>query len=150
MAAKISGSCLCGAVTFRSDAAPVLQLVCHCGGCQKQTGTSFSAIIGLPGAKLTVQGETKSYTSTGGSGNPLKRHFCPKCGSGVYSDVAVVPGLVMIRVGNLDDPSVFVPEAHIHCGKKSHWIDLRNAVQFEGAPGSAGELTEKVAEQEGK
>lgn len=148
MGDELTGSCLCGQVTFRADAKPIAQLVCHCSSCQKQTGTSFSAIIGLPGNKLKVSGETKSYTSTGGSGAPLKRHFCPDCGSGIYSDVGVVPGMVMIRAGNLDDPSIFTPEAHIHCGKKNHWLELGDTVQFDAAPGTASNLSEKVAEQQ--
>jgi len=145
MANELTGSCLCGQVTFRTDAQPITQLVCHCSSCQKQTGSSFSTIMGLPGDRLTVDGETKSYTSTGGSGAPLQRHFCPKCGSGIYSDVGVVPGMVMIRAGNLDDPSVFAPDAHIHCGQKSHWLDLGDAVIFDAAPGSASDLSDKIA-----
>mgnify|MGYP003781434881 CR=1 FL=1 len=142
-----NGACLCGDVTYRIEAEPIVKLACHCSGCQKQTGTSFAAIMGFPKNKMTIEGTLKSYTSKGGSGEPLKRHFCPKCGSGIYSDVGVVPGMVMIRVGNLDDPSVFTPDAHIHCGKKSHWIKLGDAVQFEAAPGkAAGNLSEKVAQ----
>jgi hypothetical protein len=38
---KIQGRCLCGAVRYRSDAAPLLTAICNCKNCQRQTGTAI-------------------------------------------------------------------------------------------------------------
>ena len=34
----LTGHCLCGNVTYSADAEPLIQGVCHCTDCQRQTG----------------------------------------------------------------------------------------------------------------
>ena len=58
----ITGRCLCGAVTYSVDADPVVQAACHCADCQRQTGSPFSVIVGVPRAALSVEGNTLSLT----------------------------------------------------------------------------------------
>ena len=50
---KINGGCLCGQVRFKADAEPLFQAVCHCKNCQKQGGTAFSVVVGVPTAALS-------------------------------------------------------------------------------------------------
>src|SRR6266849_6434872 len=45
---KIQGRCLCGAVRYRSDVAPLLTAICNCKNCQRQTGTAFSILVAVP------------------------------------------------------------------------------------------------------
>ena len=52
--AHIEGGCLCGQVRFSGDAEPVFQAICHCKNCQKQAGTAYSVIVGVPRGALTV------------------------------------------------------------------------------------------------
>ena len=40
----IEGGCLCGAVRYRSDAQPLMQVVCHCETCRKNSGSAFSML----------------------------------------------------------------------------------------------------------
>ena len=58
---ETTGSCLCGKVQYRYEGAPVMTGVCHCRDCQKQTGTSFSIIQGVPMAALNVTGTPKVF-----------------------------------------------------------------------------------------
>jgi hypothetical protein len=52
--AGFSGGCLCGKVRYASTADAVMTAVCHCTHCQKQAGTAYSVIVGVPRSALTV------------------------------------------------------------------------------------------------
>src|SRR3954452_2865549 len=77
---EIKGGCLCGAVRYTAEADPTSATVCHCRDCQKFTGSIFAALVRVPKESLTIEGTLKIFTSIGGSGNPILRHFCPECG----------------------------------------------------------------------
>lgn len=54
----ITARCLCGAVTYSTDAEPVDQVVCHCADCQRQTGSPFAVFVGVPRAGFRCEGGT--------------------------------------------------------------------------------------------
>src|SRR3981081_2580930 len=91
----ITGRCLCGSVAYSADAEPVVQAVCHCTDCQRQTGNPFSVIVGVPRAAFNVEGDTlASFATTGEDhGGDTERNFCSACGSPVFSNAAVMPEL---------------------------------------------------------
>ena len=89
---KIEGGCLCGKVRYSADTEPAFVGVCHCKNCQKQAGTAFSVIMGIPAAALSVEGELKTYEDRGDSGQAVLRRFCPNCGSPIAGDAAALPG----------------------------------------------------------
>src|SRR4051812_50217243 len=74
----LTGRCLCGNVTYRADAEPVVQAVCHCTDCQRQTGNPFSVIVAVPKAALQVEGDTiASYATIGTDhGGGGERRLC--------------------------------------------------------------------------
>ena len=39
--------------------------------------------------------------------NPVTREFCAECGTHVLTRAPGMPGVVLLKVGTLDDPSVF-------------------------------------------
>lgn len=111
--AHIEGGCLCGQVRFSGEAEPAFQAICHCKNCQRQAGSAFSVIVGVPRGALTVTGTLKTYRDTGDSGGTVDRLFCPECGSPVLSDAPASPALVFIKAGTLDDASWVTPRIHI-------------------------------------
>ena len=111
--AHIEGGCLCGQARYSGEAEPVFQAVCHCKNCQKQAGTAYSIVIGVPEAAVTLTGATKTYHDTGDSGGAVDRHFCPDCGSPLYSSSPTAPGLMIIKAGTLDDPGWVTPQMHL-------------------------------------
>jgi hypothetical protein len=79
---ELSGSCLCGAVTYSCTADPLFTAICHCTECQKQTGTAFSIIVGVPKAAFQVEGNPSTFTTIGDDTHKETiRHFCSNCGS---------------------------------------------------------------------
>jgi hypothetical protein len=71
----IAGGCLCGAVRYRSQAEPVMQVICHCKTCQKNSGSAFSMNVAVPQDTLELDGdEPRRYEDrSGSSGQPFYR-----------------------------------------------------------------------------
>jgi hypothetical protein len=126
----ITGRCLCGGVTYRAEAEPVIQAACHCTDCQRQTGNPFSVIVGVPRAALEVEGTTlASFTTIGEDhGGETQRSFCSACGSPLFSLAAVAPELAFIKAGSLDDASWLAPAVEAWTSSAQPW-----APHFEGA-----------------
>jgi hypothetical protein len=122
MPAVRTGRCLCGAVRYESAGDPVFSLQCHCRDCQRQTGSAYIAAMRVPSAGFRItQGAPKHYVSTSDSGNDVTRAFCSDCGSPIFIQVSTRPDLVGLRVGTLDDPSGFRPDADIFVRSAQPW-----------------------------
>ena len=133
----ITGRCLCGGVTYSADAEPVVQAVCHCTDCQRQTGNPFSVIVGVPRAALNVEGSTiASYATTGEDhGEDTERSFCSACGSPVFSIAAVLPELAFIKAGSLDDASWIEPTVEVWTSSAQPWSPhFEHAARLERGP----------------
>jgi hypothetical protein len=127
--AQIVGGCLCGQVRYSGTADPMFTGVCHCKDCQKETGTAFNIVIAVPATAVSIQGPTKTYATTGDSGQPNVRTLCPNCGSTILSQPAAMPGASIIRAGTLDDPSWLKPTMEIYCDSKQPWVALGGGLQ---------------------
>ena len=77
--------------------------------CQKQAGTAFAVVVGIPKSALSIQGHPKTFHI----GQRVDRNFCPECGSAITSDLAVVPDLTFIKAGTLDDTTLLDPKMHV-------------------------------------
>jgi hypothetical protein len=121
--------CLCGKVRYSANAEPAFIGVCHCTDCQKFTGSAFSVVVALPKDALSVQGKVSTFSKPGDSGQPTQRRFCPECGSPVVEEVAVMPGIMMIGAGTLDDPSWVKPAMQIFCDSAQPWVQLGGGLQ---------------------
>jgi hypothetical protein len=120
--ANITGGCLCGRVRYIVTGEPAFSGLCHCRNCQRYTGSAFEALIAFPAASVSVQGELKTYDDTGDSGQPVHRHFCPNCGSGVVNEVDVLPGVMIVLAGTLDDPAAFKPTMDVYWSSAQPWV----------------------------
>jgi hypothetical protein len=121
---KIVGSCLCGAVRYTSSMEPVLTAFCHCRDCQKAGGGGYSVNVAVPSAALEVEGDTRTFQTTGATGLPVMRRFCPQCGSPVFTEVTAFAGLTFVKGSTLDDPSWIEPTLHIWCDSAQPWDTL--------------------------
>jgi len=136
--ARIEGGCLCGAVRYRSEAEPVMQVICHCKTCQKNSGSAFSMNVAVPQESLVVEGEVlRSYNDhSGASGQPFYRHYCSACGLHVYSHGSAYGTIAFIKAGTLDDATWLAPTMHIWTAEKLPWVAIpEGATQSLGNPG---------------
>lgn len=131
-----TGACLCGKITYTASGEPAFMGVCHCKDCQRATGSAFEAIVALPEGSVDVSGTPKVVTVKGDSGKGVHRSFCPDCGSTMMTRVDVMPGIVMLTTGPMNDTSAFKPTMHIFCASAQPWVDLQGDMQrFPGMPG---------------
>jgi hypothetical protein len=62
---------------------------------------------------VTIEGTLKTFSSLGGSGNPILRHFCPEWGSSIAEEPGTRPGVIILNVGTFDQPAVAKPGREI-------------------------------------
>jgi hypothetical protein len=122
---KISGTCLCGAVRYTSDAEPSGAVICHCTHCQKVSGSAFSVNVIVPASSITWEGQgLASYADVGDSGKPILRKFCAKCGSSIAAEAEALPGAMIIKAGTLDERSWLKPNTHLWTTSAQPWVQI--------------------------
>jgi hypothetical protein len=125
---QIKGGCLCGAIRYTAEADPTTATVCHCRDCQKFTGSAFAALVRVPKEAVAVEGTLKTFTSIGGSGNPILRHFCPECGSSIAEESGARPSMIILNIGTFDDPTVAKPGREIFRRDVLPWIEVQDEI----------------------
>jgi len=122
---------MCGSITYSCEAEPVATAVCHCSECQRQTGTAFSIVVGLPVDALKVEGDTLAMFKTVGEAqdSETERNFCSACGSPIFSLSSALPDLVWLKAGTLDDTSWLEPQVEVWGRSAQPWVE-----QAEGRP----------------
>jgi hypothetical protein len=91
------GGCQCGAVRYELTAEPIAVSVCHCGECQRQSGSAFGMSMVMPrDAVRVLHGELKTYTRSSDSGRPVVCAFCPECGTRIYLEPRFMLGVLNI------------------------------------------------------
>ena len=134
----ITGRCLCGGVTYTADADPVVQAVCHCTDCQRQTGSPFSVFVGVPRAAFNVEGSTlASFATTGEDhGGDTERSFCSACGSPLFSVAAAASEVAYLKAGSLDDASWVQPVVEVWTSSAQPWTPtFETTAKLERGPG---------------
>ncbi|KFA68580.1 hypothetical protein S40285_06668 [Stachybotrys chlorohalonatus IBT 40285] len=100
---SLTGSCMCGEVTYESSSKPLVTALCHCTDCQKWTGSAFSSNAVVPQDSFKVtKGTPKHFDVTGASGKNNRHFFCSTCGSSLYTVLEVMEGTVCIKGGGLN------------------------------------------------
>ncbi len=94
---QVAGGCLCGKVRLLARGRPYRVGLCHCLDCRKHHGALFHASAIFPQHAVTIEGETQDYAG---------RHFCPHCGSSVFSRS---DDEIEVNLGTLDAPDQFTP-----------------------------------------
>ena len=116
----ISGGCLCGAVRFQASGAPDRVGLCHCLVCRKHHGAVFFAAAIFPEGSVTVSGQTSQFQD---------RHFCPTCGSSVFSKSV---GEIELHLGAMDESDRFSPDYELWTYRKESWLgDFDNVKSYE-------------------
>ena len=121
------GGCLCGAVRYRVDGAPLSTIFCHCMSCRKHTGAPVVALAGYRRDQVTyTKGEPKVFESSPGVG----RAFCGDCGTPLTweGDGGEHGPLVEFLINTLDNPEDFAPACHIHHQERLPWLEIHDTL----------------------
>jgi hypothetical protein len=136
---QITGGCLCGAVRYRVDAAPIVTRVCWCRLCQYLGAGSGTVNTCFPSEAISIEGELGDFKSVADSGNVMHRRFCTACGTQLFSEAEARPHLIFVRAGTLDDPEVAKPSVTIWTESAPSWacIDAALPTYTKQAPPTA-------------
>lgn len=132
----LKGRCLCGDIRYQIENAPEVMGVCHCKHCQRQTGSAFSTMAGVPKAEFTLRrGHPRTYQGPTDSGDAADTLFCGRCGSAICTALANQPELLFVKTGTLEDTSWFRPSFHAWCENKQNWLVIEEGVSHTEAAG---------------
>lgn len=107
---QVTGGCLCGDVRITASGRPYRVGLCHCLDCRKHHGALFLATAIFPEDAVTIEGETGAYAG---------RHFCPRCGSSVFSRS---DDEIEVHLGALDAPDRFTPTYELWTIRREAWL----------------------------
>ena len=118
-----TGSCLCQAVTYRFQTAPIACVHCDCVDCQKVTGSGFATVFGLATQDLHIDGQAHlaSFTIKADSGQTVTRQFCDTCGSQLFTLAQNNPDLIWIKAGSLSNSDWLQPTDSCWAGSATKW-----------------------------
>jgi len=137
----VDGGCRCASLRFRLSAAPWMETVCHCRGCQRMTASAYSTTVTMPedGFAL-IAGET---VIGGLHGEEADHHHCDWCKSWVFTRPRASLGWVNVRATMLDDASWFAPWAEMQTAEMLPWAKTGAGRSFARFP-AAEEYAELV------
>ena len=107
---SLTGGCLCGNVRIMTVGQPYRVGICQRLDCRKHHGALFYAAAVFPQDAVTVEGETAEYAG---------RHFCPCCGSSVFSRLA---DEIEVHLGALDAPDQLTPTYECWTVRREGWL----------------------------
>jgi hypothetical protein len=125
---KVTGSCLCGKVSYQITGPLRLFQYCHCSRCRKFTGSAFGANLLVPPERFKwLGGEELVGRFEPEGARHFATSFCRNCGSSLpwltQSGTAVV-----VPAGTLDgDPDVR-PIQNIFFGSRAAWYTEPGAI----------------------
>jgi hypothetical protein len=121
---KIDGQCHCGHVTYEANVDPTQISICHCTDCQTLTGSAYRVTVICSAADVRLTGQPpKIYGKTGDSGRTRFQHFCPECGSPLFtSGEEGGPDDFGIRWGSIRQRDQLQPRRQIWCRSAAPWI----------------------------
>lgn len=117
---KISGSCLCGTVTFEVDNHFKLFHLCHCHQCQKISGSAHVSNLFVNKEAISwLSGQEKIHRFDV-PGRQISNVFCTQCGSSVPY-VSGSGRALIVPAGTLDGEPNIGPQNHIYMEDSRDW-----------------------------
>ena len=131
---KLEGGCYCGSVRYLAEGEPMMKAQCHCRECQYLTGGSPNMFLAMPiGGFSYTKGAPKQFKRSDLE-RPVTREFCADCGTHLVTRPPGFPA-VIVKVGTLDDPSLFAPQMAIYTIDKQAFHQIPDGMPtFERLP----------------
>lgn len=119
---KVTGSCLCKAVSFKGEVGHREFHACHCGMCRQWGGGPFLSV------EAKVQFEGESHITAFASSDWAERGFCGQCGTHLFYRFKGAPQCY-ISLGVLDNTEDFKFQSQIYVDKKPHYYQFINKTE---------------------
>lgn len=125
----VTGGCLCGACQYGLAGPLAAGGICYCGDCRRVTGSAFGVSFRASKDVLVRSGETRTFSKPAESGIVLVRHFCPHCGSPLYTESQAHPDAVFVKAGSLDDPGQLTLDREMWTVSRVTWAHASDALE---------------------
>ncbi|MEQ9695223.1 GFA family protein [Shimia sp. SDUM112013] len=133
---KLTGQCLCGAISFKADGEVPVMANCHCTDCRHATGSAYATLMFMKEGDVEVTGTTKTFQHQSDAGSTMTKHFCDTCGTPMFTQNSNRPGMLGLRAGNINEQAEFAPKANVYVSSKMDATLLEDGVPaFEKMPG---------------
>ena len=139
---KIEGGCLCGKVRYSGEAEPIFAGRVPLHELPKGVGSAFNVVVARAKARDKRPGPAEDVHGRGDTGKATYRRFCPDCASPIIDEAEIMPDVIMIPAGTLDDPSWVKPTMQIYCDSAQPWVKLEGDI--EELPEDAGPRLTRV------
>lgn len=119
--------CNCGQLRATCTGKPDRVSVCHCISCKRRTGSAFAWNASFPAAAVRSAGDYRSFSRTADSGRTNIYHFCPQCGSTVFYQVEMRPGMISVPAGAFADAGFPRPTVQLFEHRRVDWCSIDGA-----------------------
>jgi hypothetical protein len=121
-----TATCSCGKLRAQCAGEPERVSLCHCGECQKRTGSAFGIAAFFDRASVAIAGEFTTYARGSESGHTIAFHFCPHCGTTLFWEPERKPDQIAVAVGAFADRSFPPPSREVYVELRHPWV--KNAI----------------------
>lgn len=120
---SISGSCLCGAVSYQFQGDPKGFQYCHCSRCQKVSGSAHGSIMFVKSEQFKwISGENLVNRYEVPEAQFYASCFCRNCGSSLPWEVKGTNNIA-IPAGTLDQDPGIKPRRNIYYDSRACWLE---------------------------
>ena len=120
----LSGSCLCGDISFEVQGTPLGASMCHCSQCRKQSGHHWASVhVAREALEMTSQDGLAWYSAS----DKARRGFCETCGSMLFWD-PVDEDRISVSLGVLDNPTGAKLAKHIFTTDKGDYYEITDGL----------------------
>lgn len=120
---RVTGRCLCGAVTYEVRGPLRDVVLCHCVECRRWSGTGSGAFASAHDVDLVVSGDALKWIDSPDSSRQARRGFCVECGTSLFWKAPELDR-TGIAAGTLDEPTDLRLAAHIYTHQLADWDAL--------------------------
>jgi len=135
----VTGGCYCGEVRYEVDGPQEAAFQCHCRECQYLTGGNANIVVVFAESDFSYTKGLASSFARSDLENPVTRHFCGACGTGIGSRSPSRPNSMIVKVGTLDNPGEYQAQAAIFsCDRQAYHYIPNNIPSFDKRPTKKG------------
>lgn len=129
----LHGRCHCGRIRYEMPREVKHHALCHCSDCRRHAGAPMVGWAMASADAVKITGTPKVYASS----EHGRRHFCADCGTSLfYTNARILPGLIDVQTGTLDDPNLLPPQVHVQAAERLRWMETAHTLPaFERYPG---------------
>lgn len=117
---ELTGRCMCGTVTWRSNGDILWAALCHCEDCRRAASSDYVSWFGVLRSTMTWTGPRRLYKSS----PKVTRSFCAECGAPLSFETEIFPDETHLYAASLDDPAIYKPTAHIFWSERLPWVTV--------------------------